>query len=41
LLNEKRLIAVGTHQELLQGNEYYRSLVANQQIITPVEGEDG
>jgi subfamily B ATP-binding cassette protein MsbA len=35
LLNEKRLIAMGTHQELLEGNDYYRSLVANQQIITP------
>ena len=34
LLNEKRLIAVGTHQELLESNDYYRSLVANQQIIT-------
>lgn len=32
LLNEKRLVAVGTHQELLAGNEYYRSLVTNQQI---------
>ncbi len=35
LLNEKRLIAMGTHQELLEGNDYYRSLVAKQQIITP------
>jgi hypothetical protein len=26
---------MGTHQELLEGNEYYRSLVANQQIIAP------
>ena len=32
LLNEKRLIAMGTHQELLESNEYYRSLVANQRI---------
>ncbi|KKN11091.1 hypothetical protein LCGC14_1029950 [marine sediment metagenome] len=32
LLNEKRLIAVGTHQSLLKTNEYYRSLVAFQQI---------
>jgi ABC-type multidrug transport system fused ATPase/permease subunit len=36
LLNEKRLIAMGTHQELLESNEYYRSLVANQQIIAPI-----
>jgi len=41
LLNEKRLIAMGTHQDLLERNDYYRSLVANQQIITPIEGEDG
>jgi len=34
LLNEKRLIAMGTHQELLEGNVYYRSLVAKQRIIT-------
>lgn len=31
LLNEKRLVATGTHQELLESNEYYRSLVANQE----------
>ena len=36
LLNEKRLVAMGTHRELLQNNEYYRSLVANQQLITPI-----
>jgi subfamily B ATP-binding cassette protein MsbA len=41
LLNEKRLIAVGTHQQLLESNDYYRLLVANQQIITPIEGKDG
>jgi ABC-type multidrug transport system fused ATPase/permease subunit len=35
LLNEKRLVAVGTHGELLEANEYYRSLVENQQILTP------
>lgn len=32
LLNENRLIAVGTHHSLLETNEYYRSLVAYQQI---------
>ena len=32
LLNENRLVAVGTHESLLQTNEYYRSLVAYQQI---------
>ena len=35
LLNEKRLVAVGTHQELLGRSEYYQLLVANQQIIAP------
>ncbi len=33
LLNESRLVAVGTHQSLLAENEFYRTLVANQQII--------
>ncbi len=33
LLNENRLVAVGTHQSLLADNEFYRTLVANQQII--------
>jgi len=30
LLNENRLMAVGTHRELLDNNAYYRSLIANQ-----------
>ncbi len=30
LLNEKRLIAVGTHRELLKSNGYYRDLIAGQ-----------
>ena len=38
LLNERRLVAMGTHRELLENNAYYRSLVANQQII--VRGSD-
>ena len=33
LLNESRLVAMGTHQSLLASNELYRSLVANQQIL--------
>jgi ABC-type multidrug transport system fused ATPase/permease subunit len=32
LLNESRLVAVGTHQSLLADNEFYRTLVANQRI---------
>ena len=31
LLNEKRLVATGTHEELLESNAYYGSLVASQQ----------
>ncbi|MGD8986271.1 MAG: ATP-binding cassette domain-containing protein, partial [Desulfobacteraceae bacterium] len=31
LLNENRLVAIGTHQSLLETNDYYRSQVANQQ----------
>jgi ABC-type multidrug transport system fused ATPase/permease subunit len=38
VLNEKRLVAMGTHQELLACNDYYRSLVANQQILMPSGG---
>lgn len=32
LLNEQGLIATGTHQSLLETNDYYRSVVAYQQI---------
>jgi len=37
LLNENRLVAIGTHQSLLETNDYYRSLVALQQAnpLTP------
>ncbi len=31
LLNENRLVAVGTHQSLSETNDYYRSLVSTQQ----------
>jgi len=37
LLNENRLIAVGTHKSLLETNEYYRQLVSYQQIQTKIE----
>lgn len=33
VLNENHLVSMGTHQELMQTSEYYRSLVANQQIL--------
>jgi ABC-type bacteriocin/lantibiotic exporter with double-glycine peptidase domain len=32
LLNEKQLVAMGTHAELLVENDFYRELVANQQV---------
>jgi ABC-type multidrug transport system fused ATPase/permease subunit len=35
LLNENRLVAIGTHQSLLESNDYYCSLVAYQQA-TPI-----
>ena len=33
LLNENRLVAIGTHQSLSETNDYYRSLVSTQQTI--------
>jgi ABC-type multidrug transport system fused ATPase/permease subunit len=33
LLNEGRLVGLGTHAELLRENELYRQLVANQELI--------
>ena len=36
LLNEMRLVATGTHQALMQNDNYYRSLVNNQQILSSV-----
>ena len=33
LLNEMRLVNAGTHQELFEKDEYYRSLVNNQQVL--------
>lgn len=33
LHNENRLVVMGTHQELMTQNPYYKSLVANQQIL--------
>ena len=37
LLNENRLVAIGTHQSLLETNDYYRSLVSYQQVSTDRE----
>jgi ABC-type multidrug transport system fused ATPase/permease subunit len=33
VLNEKRLVASGSHRELMETNEYYRTLVVNQQLL--------
>jgi len=41
LLNENRLVDAGTHTELLARNEYYQSLVANQQIIARASNRVG
>ena len=32
LLNENRLVAMGTHESLLEENEFYQTLVATQQL---------
>jgi ABC-type multidrug transport system fused ATPase/permease subunit len=34
VLNEKRLAASGSHRELMQSSQYYRSLVENQQVLS-------
>jgi subfamily B ATP-binding cassette protein MsbA len=33
LLNENRLVDIGTHEELLESNDFYHTLVSNQQVI--------
>ncbi|MEA3326032.1 MAG: ABC transporter ATP-binding protein [Chloroflexota bacterium] len=33
LLNEKRLVGVGTHMQLLKNNELYREMIANQELF--------
>ena len=32
LLDQNQLIAIGTHESLLQSNDYYRSIVSHQQV---------
>jgi ABC-type bacteriocin/lantibiotic exporter with double-glycine peptidase domain len=41
LLDQSRLVAMGTHQSLLETNEYYRSLIGKQQVRSdfPFSGE--
>ena len=36
LLNEQRLVATGAHQELVDSNDYYRSLVAHQRVTSKI-----
>jgi len=33
VLSENHLVSMGSHKELMKSNEYYRSLVTNQQIL--------
>ena len=33
VLNEKRLVAIGSHHELMETSEYYRALATNQQVL--------
>jgi subfamily B ATP-binding cassette protein MsbA len=33
VLSENHLVSMGSHQELIKSSEYYRSLIANQQIL--------
>ncbi len=37
LLSDNRLVAVGSHQSLLESNDYYRSLVSCQQVVVGPE----
>jgi ATP-binding cassette, subfamily B, bacterial MsbA len=34
VLSENHLVSMGSHQELMKSSEYYRSLVANQQVLS-------
>lgn len=36
LLNEMRLVATGTQQEHMKNDDYYHSMVNNQQIFIPI-----
>ncbi len=37
LLDQNRLIAIGTHESLLETNDYYRSIVFHQQVKDPTD----
>jgi ABC-type multidrug transport system fused ATPase/permease subunit len=41
LLNENRLVAMGTHESLWESNGYYRSLVAYQQMSKETDLSQG
>ena len=40
LLNQHRLIAIGTHESLMESNDYYRSIASNQQIESDQDPTD-
>jgi len=41
LLNDARIVDMGTHQSLLETNDYYRALVADQQVCLAERRIDG
>jgi ABC-type multidrug transport system fused ATPase/permease subunit len=32
VLNDRRLVATGTHRELMESNEFYRKLIETQMV---------
>jgi len=40
LLDQNRLIAIGTHESLMESNDYYRSIVSHQQVQPDQDPKD-
>ncbi len=40
LLDQNRLIAIGTHESLMESNDYYRSMVSHQQVKPDQDSAD-
>jgi ABC-type multidrug transport system fused ATPase/permease subunit len=40
LLDQKRLVAIGTHESLMESNDYYRSIVSHQQVQSDQDPTD-
>jgi len=40
LLDQNRLIAIGTHESLMESNDYYRSIVSHQQVQPEQDPKD-